>query len=319
MDVIGLWPKPRIGISACLLGERVRFDGGHQRDGLLMDWLGPYVEWVPVCPEMEIGLGSPREPLRLVGDPARPRLVGTRSGRDFTEAMQEWAARRLEMLADLDGFILKKDSPSCGLFRVRVYSDPGGVSRSGQGIFARALVERFPWLPVEEEGRLRDPAIREGFIEQVFVRRRWRDWLERSPTPHALVRFHTAHKLTLMAHSPSLLQRLGHVVAEAGRRWPEALGEYARLLADALRIPATRPRRANALAHLVGFLRDSLSREDRQELTEVIEGYRQGRFPLIVPMTLLRHHLRRVSVPPWVHQQVFLDPYPEALGLWNLI
>ncbi|MFN3928143.1 MAG: YbgA family protein [Thermoflexus sp.] len=311
--------KPRIGISACLLGERVRFDGGHQRDAFLVDWLGPHVEWVPVCPELEIGLGSPREPLRLVGDPEHPRLVGTRSGADFTRTMQQWAACRLAELTDLDGFILKKNSPSCGLFRVRVYNDRGVAERTGQGIFARVLLERFPWLPVEEEGRLRDVAIREHFIERVFVRWRWRTWVERAPTPHRLIRFHTAHKLILMAHSPSFLARLGCLVAEAGRRWPEALLEYAQLLPRALQAPASRPRRANALAHLMGFLRDQLSREDRQELAEVIEGYRQGRFPLIVPMMLLRHHLRRTSLPAWIHQQAFLDPYPEELGLWNLI
>jgi uncharacterized protein YbgA (DUF1722 family)/uncharacterized protein YbbK (DUF523 family) len=313
-------PTIRLGVSTCLLGERVRYDGGHKRDLFLINTLGRYVEWVSVCPEFEIGLGVPRESLRLVGDPEAPRLIAPKSGQDHTERMQTWARERLEELAavKLHGFIFKKDSPSSGLFRVRVYDQNGMPQRVGTGIFPHEVMKRFPLLPLEEEGRLHDMRLRENFVEQVFVYYRWTCLLEEDPTPGGLVRFHTAHKLTLMAHSPSHYQEMGRLVAQAGSLpWEKLLETYGRLLMEGLKVLGTPGKHTNVLQHLMGFLKDALSKEDKAELLGLIEDYRQGLVPLIVPLTLLKHHLNRYPVPDWVHQQVYLNPYPKELMLRN--
>jgi uncharacterized protein YbgA (DUF1722 family)/uncharacterized protein YbbK (DUF523 family) len=313
-------PTIRLGVSTCLLGERVRYDGGHKLDRFLVNTLGPFVEWVPVCPEFEVGLGVPRESLRLVGDPEAPRLIAPKSGQDHTERMQTWAQERLEELAaiKLHGFVFKKDSPSSGLFRVRVYDQNGMPQRVGTGIFPREVMRRFPLLPLEEEGRLHDMRLRENFIEWVFVYYRWTHLLEDDPTPGGLVRFHTAHKLTLMAHSPSHYQEMGRLVAQAGSLpWEEMVETYGRLLMEGLKVLGTPGKHTNVLQHLMGFLKDALSREDKAELLGLVEDYRQELVPLIVPLTLLQHHLRRHPVPDWVHQQVYLNPYPKELMLRN--
>jgi uncharacterized protein YbgA (DUF1722 family)/uncharacterized protein YbbK (DUF523 family) len=313
-------PTIRLGVSTCLLGEEVRYDGGHKLDQFLVNTLGRFVEWVPVCPEFEIGLGVPRESLRLVGDPESPRLVAPKSGQDHTERMQTWARERLEELAavKLHGFIFKKNSPSSGLFRVRVYDDKGMPQRVGTGIFPREVMKRFPLLPLEEEGRLHDMRLRENFIERIFVYYRWTRLLEEDPKPGGLVRFHTAHKLTLMAHSPSHYQEMGRLVAQAGSLpWEELAEKYGRLLMEGLKVLGTSGKHTNVLQHLMGFLKDVLTREDKAELLGLIEDYRQGLVPLIVPLTLLQHHLRRRPVPDWVHQQVYLNPYPKELMLRN--
>ncbi len=313
-------PTIRLGVSACLLGEQVRYDGGHKQDLFLVRTLGRYVEWVPVCPEVELGLGTPRERLRLEGSPDAPRLVATASRTDHTEAMRAWAGRRLEQLAalKLHGFVLKKDSPSCGLFRVKVF-DRGDVPvRKGRGLFARELVIRLPLLPVEEEGRLHDMRLRENFIERVFVYQRWIEMLERDPTPAGLVRFHTAHKLTLMAHSPEAQRQLGQLVAQAGAAdWDELTEQYGQLLMEALKRLSTPGKNANVLLHLMGYFKDRLTVDEKQELVESIEDYRQGLVPLIVPLTLIRHYVRRLPVPDWVRRQVYLNPYPKELMLRN--
>ena len=274
-------PHIRLGVSACLLGQEVRFDGGHKRDELLLHTLGHHVEWVPVCPEVEVGLGVPRETLYLIGKAENPRLVVTKSGQDHTQVMQSWAHQRLEQLASLNlhGYILKKSSPSCGLFRVKVYDGHKVPARSGQGIFARELVTRLPLLPVEEEGRLHDPRLRENFIERIFAYHNWTRLVQVSATPRDLVAFHTAHKLTLMAHSPRA--------------------------------------QTDVLFHLMGFLKKHLDRDDKAEVVGVIEDYCQGLVPLIVPITLLRHRLRRYPVPDWIHEQAYLNPYPKEILLRN--
>ena len=313
-------PVIRLGISTCLLGERVRYDGGHKLDHFLADVLGRYFEWVPVCPEVEIGLPIPREPVRLVGDPANPRLVAPKSGADYTETMQAWASKRLDELAavDLCGFVLKSKSPSSGLFRVRVYDEHGNPSRTGTGIFPRAVMQRFPLLPLEEEGRLNDLPLRENFIERVFAYYRWTEMLKNEPTPGGLVRFHTAHKLTLMAHSIKHYQELGRLVAQAGTLpWDELIAAYGAKFMEGLALLGTRRKHVNVLQHLMGYLKKDLSSEDKQELLGLIEDYRQELVPLIVPLTLLRHHLRRHAVPEWVWQQVYLNPYPKELMLRN--
>jgi uncharacterized protein YbgA (DUF1722 family)/uncharacterized protein YbbK (DUF523 family) len=313
-------PTIRLGVSTCLLGEQVRYDGGHKLDRFLVNILGEFVDWVPVCPEVEIGLPIPRESLRLVGDPEAPRLVAPKSGRDHTETMQAWARERLEQLAavKLHGFIFKKNSPSSGLFRVRVYDQNGMPQRVGTGIFPREVMRRFPLLPLEEEGRLHDMRLRENFIERIFVYYRWTCLLEENPTPAGLVQFHTAHKLNLMAHSPSHYQQMGRLVAQAGSLpWAELAETYGRSLMEGLKVLGTPGKHTNVLQHLMGFLKDVLSKEDKAELLGLIEDYRKGLLPLIVPLTLLKHHLHRHPVPDWVHQQAYLNPYPKELMLRN--
>jgi len=231
----------------------------------------------------------------------------------------------------LAGFVVcahsyKKDSPSSGLFRVRVYDQHDNPSRTGTGIFPRTVMQRFPLLPLEEEGRLDDLPLRENFIERVFrspersegAYYRWTEMLDKEPTPGGLVRFHTAHKLTLMAHSPKHYQELGRLVAQAGALpWEELIATYGAKFVEGLALLGTRRKHVNALQHLMGYLKRDLSGEDKQELLGLIEDYRQELVPLIVPLTLLQHHLRRHPVPDWVHQQVYLTPYPKELMLRN--
>jgi uncharacterized protein YbgA (DUF1722 family)/uncharacterized protein YbbK (DUF523 family) len=310
----------RLGISTCLLGENVRYDGGHKLDRFLVNTLGQYVEWVPVCPEVETGMSIPRESLRLVGDPEAPRLVTIKSGQDYTERMQIWARERLEQLAEvkLHGFVFKSKSPSSGLFRVKVYTEKGMPSQVGTGIFAQEVKKRFPLLPLEEEGRLHDMRLRESFIDRVFAYYRWQNLMEQNPTPGGLVQFHTGYKLTLMAHSPSHYQEMGRLVSQAGILvWDELTKQYSHSLIEGLQVMTSPGKHTNVLQHVMGFLRDQISGEDKVELLAYIEDYRKGLLPLIVPLTMLQHHLRRHPVPDWVHQQVYLYPYPKELLLRN--
>jgi uncharacterized protein YbgA (DUF1722 family)/uncharacterized protein YbbK (DUF523 family) len=312
--------KIRVGVSTCLLGEEVRYDGGHKLDRYIVNTLGRFFEWVPVCPEVEVGLSIPRESMRLEGDPSAPRLIGPKSDTDYTERMNNWASQRVEELAaeGLHGFIFKKDSPSSGLFRVRVYNQHNMPQRNGTGLFAAAVRDRFPLLPLEEEGRLHDLPLRENFIDRVFTYYRWSQMLAQDPTPGGLVRFHTAHKLTLMAHNPSHYQSMGRMVAQAGATpWEELVDTYGRTLMEGMAVLVTAGKHVNVMQHLMGFLRDLLSAEDKQELLNLMEDYRQGLLPLIVPLTMLKHHLARHDVPDWVHQQVYLNPYPKELMLRN--
>jgi uncharacterized protein YbgA (DUF1722 family)/uncharacterized protein YbbK (DUF523 family) len=313
-------PTIRVGVSTCLLGEEVRYDGGHKLDRYLVNTLGHYFEWVPVCPEVEMGLSTPRESMRLIGDPEVPRLIAPKSGHDYTEQMQTWARERLEQsdVADLHGFIFKKDSPSSGLFRVRVYNEHGMPQKVGTGMFPREVMKRFPLLPLEEEGRLNDMPLRENFIERVFAYYRWTELLENEPTTGGLVRFHTAHKLTLMAHSPVHYQEMGRLVAQAGTiPWDELSDTYGRQLMEGLQVLGKPGKHVNVMQHLMSFLKTHLSREDKAELLALMEDYRQGLVPLVVPLTLLKHHLNRHPVPDWVHRQVYLNPYPKELMLRN--
>lgn len=309
----------RIGISSCLLGEKVRFDKGHKRDAFIVETLGQFFSWVPICPEMEIGLGTPRESLRLIGDAAAPRLIATQSQRDHTEAMLQFADDRLTQLEDVElhGYILKKDSPSCGMARVRVYGNGGIPQRHGQGLFARALMARFPLLPVEEEGRLHDMPLRENFIGRVFAYYRWRRFVAFHPTPKEVVRFHTQNKMTLLAHSRSHYQALGRLVARAGALpIDDLLHAYGQQFMAGLKVKATRKKHANVLSHLQGHLKTQLDAADKAELVACIDHYRQGLVPLVVPLTLLQHHFRRHPAP-WVEEQTYLNPYPAELMLRN--
>ena len=317
----------RIGISACLLGQEVRFDGGHKRDPFLTETFGRFVEWVPVCPEVEVGMGTPREPIRLVrstqagtaaaGVPVR--LLGVKSGTDWTGRMQAWSAARLEELASLDlcGYVLKKDSPSCGMERVKLFTAGGMPEKKGVGLFAAALLERFPTLPVEEEGRLSDPRLRDNFVERVFAYRRLRTLFSGRWSIGDLVRFHTAHKLVLLAHHPPAYNALGRLVAEARQHPRSALRErYERELMVALRRIATPKRHANVMQHMAGYFREGLDAASREELLALIEDHRNGLVPLIVPITLIRHHARRLNVE-YLLGQVYLQPHPRELALRN--
>ena len=308
----------RIGVSACLLGEEVRFDGGHKRDTFLTKVLGPHVEFVPVCPEVEIGLGTPRETLRLVRHGHSVRMVTTRTGIDHTEGMKTWSAKRLAELEgeNLSGYVLKKDSPSCGMERVKTYGD-GMPARDGRGIFADALLRHMPLLPVEEEGRLTDPTLRENFIERVFAYRRLVTLFRSRWSPGALVRFHTAHKMSLLSHSTTAYTELGQLVARAGvMARGELRGNYAALFMKTLGIPATRARHTNVLHHMAGHLKKLVDGDSRAELAGCIDEYRTGLVPLIVPLTLIRHHVRRHRVT-YLEGQVYLEPHPRELMLRN--
>jgi uncharacterized protein YbgA (DUF1722 family)/uncharacterized protein YbbK (DUF523 family) len=318
-------PPLTLGVSACLVGENVRSNGGHARDHFLVKDLGPWVRFVTVCPEAEVGMGTPRETVRLVGDVAAPRMVGTKSGREWTDAMREHGERRAAELDDagLDGFVLKKASPSCGLLRVRLYDRNGVPSSVARGLWADALVKRHPLLPVEEEGRLHDPRLRENFIERLFAFRRWRRLLgdvpaSKPPAMKDLVLFHAAHKLALLAHHPGRYRELGRLVAQhEPLDLPTRLVRYGALFMETLSVPATPGRHANVLEHLLGFVKDALPARDKADLLALIADHRRGLLPLIVPVTLLKHHLARHPVPDWVHAQTYLNPYPRELMLRN--
>ncbi len=311
--------KIKIGISSCLLGNAVRYDGGHKRDRFLTDTLGRYVDFVAVCPEVEIGLGIPREAMRLVGELAHPRLLTIRSRIDHTERMTEWAKKKVKELEkeDLCGFIFKSDSPSSGLERVKVY-DPNGVPvKKGVGLFARVFIEHFPLLPVEDEGRLHDPLLRENFIESIFVWKRWREMGEQNRSKGGLVDFHSRHKLLIMAHSPKYYQALGQWVAQGkGVSLDDLLLQYQELLSSALRQKPTNKKNANVLQHILGYFKKDLSADEKQEALEVIENYALGLVPLIVPVTLLNHYIRKYH-QPYLRDQYYLNPHPLELQLRN--
>ncbi len=310
----------RIGVSSCLLGESVRFNGGHKRDSFLADLLSRYVEYIPVCPEVEVGMGTPRESVRLVGDIAAPRMVGTRSATDHTVPMRAYARRRARELDahDLCGYILKKDSPSCGMERVKVYPVAGGTpTRKGMGLFAAALRERHPLLPLEEEGRLKDPRLRENFIERVFAYRALKTLFASRYRRGALVEFHTAFKFLLLAHSPVRYRELGRIVAAAKEAGAAKTREsYGRVFMEAMAETTTTRKHTNVLMHLAGFFKKTLDEDSRQELATAILDYRAGLIPLIVPVILVRHHARRLGAT-YLLGQVYLEPHPKELMLRN--
>lgn len=311
--------KIRLGISSCLLGNKVRFDGGHKLDPFLVHTLGEWVEYVPVCPEVESGFPVPREAFRLVGDPERPRLVTRQTGADATPRMERWIAGKLPELErqGLCGFIFKSQSPSSGMERVKVYNDKGVAEKKGVGIFARALMERLRLLPVEEEGRLQDINLRENFVVRIFAYRRWKDLAMNGTTAAKLVDFQRRHKYLLMAHSPELAHRLGALVAQAGRR-PLAglLSEYEALFMAALQQKATVRKNANVLQHMLGYFKKQLDDFEKRELLQSIENYRLSLVPLVVPLTLLKHYIAKFK-QPYLQDQYYLDPHPLELKLRN--
>jgi uncharacterized protein YbbK (DUF523 family)/uncharacterized protein YbgA (DUF1722 family) len=309
--------KLRVGISSCLLGRGVRWDGRHRRDAFLVDVLGEHVEWVPVCPELEVGMGVPREPIRLVGHPRSPRLVGERSGKDHTLVMSRFAEARVRDLAALGlaGFVAKTDSPSCGPGGVLVHPARGGCAprRSGVGAFTRVLLERMPLLPVEDEARLADPAVRDAFIERIFAHARLSAALARGMRREDLARFHAANELSLQAHDPAACRRLGALLAARGTL-ARTIEVYARGFTEALRVPATRGRHAQVLRRLLVRIRGLLAAPDRIELAGAVRDHARGLAPLVVPLTLLRHHVLRLRVQG-LAGQTYLEPDPRELAL----
>jgi uncharacterized protein YbgA (DUF1722 family)/uncharacterized protein YbbK (DUF523 family) len=311
--------KPRLGISTCLLGENVRYDGGHKLDRYLRDTLGPFVEWVPVCPEVECGLPIPRESMHLEGSPDAPRLITRKTRMDYTDQMVQWANKRLAALQkeNLCGYVFKSKSPSSGMRDIRIYSEQGQPVTKGSGVFAGLFMKRFPLIPVEDEGRLNDPGLRENFIERVFVNWRWRQFIQKNNTAKGFVDFHTSHKLTLMAHSPSALRDLGRIVAENKGAPPQStLDAYLESMMTALKRIATVRKNTNVLHHVTGYFKRVLSPDEKQELLEVIGQYYQTQVPLIVPVTLLNHYVRKYD-EPYLKQQMYLNPHPIELMLRN--
>jgi len=309
----------RLGISTCLLGQKVRYDGGHKLDRFLTDTLGQYVEYVPVCPEVECGFGIPREAFRLVGDPESPRFVTSRTHQDYTERMMQWAERRVIELEEegLCGFIFKSNSPSSGMERVKVYGKKGMPVKKGRGIFARIFIEYFPLVPVEDEGRLHDPRLRENFVERIFALKRWRETLSKKFAMADLVEFHTLHKLLILSHSEKHYRTMGKLVA-AGKEMPfkELYTQYEALLMEALRLKTTPKKNSNVLMHMMGYFKKQLASDEKQELLKIIHQYRDVYIPLIVPITLINHYVRKYN-QPYLGRQLYLHPHPTELQLRN--
>ncbi|GAB4388650.1 MAG: DUF523 and DUF1722 domain-containing protein [Thermodesulfovibrionales bacterium] len=308
-----------VGISSCLVGLKVRHDGSHKEDRFITGTLGRYFRWVPVCPEVEYGLPVPREAMRLVGDPSAPRLLSSRTRADHTGGMLRWAGRRLEELEaeDLSGFIFKSRSPSSGLRGVRVHTPAGTPGARGFGLFGRAFTERFPLIPAEDDGRLHNPALRENFIERVFMYRRLMDFARSPWRLGDLVALHTEMKLLVLAHSPAHYRELGRLVAEARKfRRADLIFRYLRLSMEGLSLLATAKKNANVLMHMAGYFKKLISPDEKAELLGVIEDYRRGLLPLAVPVALVRHYVRKFG-EPYLSRQIYLNPHPAELMLRN--
>ena len=311
----------KLGISACLLGAEVRFNGGHKESRLCSQVLAEHFEFVPVCPEMAIGLGTPREAIRLVGDPAAPRAIGSRhSELDHSDNLYNFGTRMAAELDDLCGYIFMQKSPSCGLERVKVYQANGYPAEGGgRGLYASAFCAARPDLPVEEDGRLNDPVLRENFLTRVFAYAEWQRLLASGLTRRAITDFHARYKYQLMANNPLQYKALGQLLGTLGQHDPAELGpRYFSQLMRALSRCATRGTHSNVLQHLCGYLKKSLSHDEKQELNHLIEQYRNGIVPLVVPLTLLKHHFR-LHPDIYIARQAYLQPHPENLSLRNAI
>jgi uncharacterized protein YbgA (DUF1722 family)/uncharacterized protein YbbK (DUF523 family) len=305
--------RPRVGVSSCLLGEEVRFNGGHKRFRFLTDQLDPYVDWVPYCPEIEIGLGTPREPIRLTAD---GRLVNRSGTADHTASMAA-----LPLPSGIDGYVFKAKSPSCGVQGIPRYRDDGEASGAyGSGLYAERVIAEFPLLAVEDEGRLNDAGLREAFVERVFAAARLRALLSGAWEPRDLVAFHARHKLQLLAHDPSRYQSAGRVVASAGSGVPRASAgaAYGEVFLAAMAARATRGRNANALLHAYSRIGPSVAQPLSADLVGRIDAYRRGEVPLSVPVALLAHYASGGDLP-WLAEQTYLSPFPAGLRLRHAV
>jgi uncharacterized protein YbgA (DUF1722 family)/uncharacterized protein YbbK (DUF523 family) len=309
----------KIGISSCLLGHNVRYDGGHKLDRFLRDTLGEFVEYVPVCPESECGLGIPREAMRLEGDPENPRLITNKSRKDITGKMKQWSIKRVKELEkeELCGFIFKSRSPSSGMERVKVYNEKEIPVLKGTGLYAKEFMKHFPLIPVEDEGRLHDPLLRENFIERIFTLKRWRDLTKGKFSIRKLIEFHTKNKLLLLSHSEKHYRIMGRMVARAEKKSArESFTEYEKNMVEALKLKATPRKNKNVLQHMMGYFKKVLSPDEKQELLGVIDEYTGGNVPLIVPITLINHYVRKYK-EAYLEQQTYLNPHPLELKLRN--
>jgi uncharacterized protein YbgA (DUF1722 family)/uncharacterized protein YbbK (DUF523 family) len=312
--------KIKIGISSCLMGEEVRFNGGHKHSSVCTNELGEFFEFKPTCPEVGIGMGVPRKPIRLVGDPNQPRAVGVDNpDLDFTDKLEDFADKVLPGLDDISGYIFMKGSPSCGVFRVKVYRENGMPNeRAGSGIFAKAIMESNPLLPVEEAGRLSDPVLKENFISRVYAYSDWQNLYQSELTKADLINFHSRYKYTLMSHCQESCVQLGRMLAHTWDDIKELANEYITLFMQTLSRKATRKSNTNVLMHLQGYLKKKLDKKQTESLSQIIEQYRLGIVPIIVPVSLMKGHFH--SHPDqYIATQSFLSPYPETLSLRNRI
>jgi uncharacterized protein YbgA (DUF1722 family)/uncharacterized protein YbbK (DUF523 family) len=309
----------RVGISSCLLGKRVRFDGGHKKDSYITGTLDSYFEFVPVCPEIEVGMPVPREEVRLKGIADSPRMIGGKTGTDWTDRMNRYAQQRVRQadLANLSGFIFKSRSPSCGMERVKLYVRSGTIEKKAVGLFARAFTEHFPHMPLEEEGRLADAALRENFIVRVFVYHRLQSLFRGRFNRGELVKFHTAHKFLLLAHSRPHYLQLGQLVAAVKQTPVTVFKErYLALVMACLKLQSTTKKNTNVLLHIIGFVRSHLSSDERRDVLSAIDDYHRGLLPLIVPITLIARFVRKYDIK-YIKDQVYLSPHPKELMLRN--
>ena len=312
--------KIPVGISSCLLGNEVRHNGGHKRDSYINGTLGEYFEFTPFCPEVGIGLGVPRPAIRLIDKGDGIRVVGTKDeSLDVTDELESYTREHLGEVAPLSGFIFKRASPSCGMERVKVYNTKGMPENNGRGVFARGIMERFPALPTEEEGRLGDARLRENFIQRVFIYYHWKTRVEPQLTVAGLTGFHARLKLTLMSHHQDRARELGRLAASArDDNLHEVAAEYFQKAMDTLSIVATRKNHVNVLQHIQGYLKRELEADDKSELVETINAYGAGEVPLIVPLTLLRHFFRKCP-DSYIDNAWYMSPYPADLKLRNLL
>ncbi|KZZ46257.1 MAG: DUF523 and DUF1722 domain-containing protein [Saccharospirillaceae bacterium] len=316
--------KIPIGISACLMGQKVRFDGGHKRSRFCTDVLAEYFDYVPLCPEVAIGMGTPRQPIRLVGESKDTTNVFARGTRDteldVSDQLRAYGQEQGEQHKNLCGYIFMQKSPSCGLFGVKRYLDNGMPEGTARGLYAEEFCKKQPLLPVEEAGRLNDPGLRENFLVRVFAYHDWQQFLASDFSAKDLIGFHARYKYLVMAHSQQYYKSLGHLLSDLSKAKLHTIAEeYFKQLMAALAKPASRKMNTNTLMHLQGYLKNCLSSGDKQELTDLIQHYHQGIVPLIVPLTLLKHHLSHQQQQHYANMQVYLNPYPYQLGLRNAI
>jgi uncharacterized protein YbgA (DUF1722 family)/uncharacterized protein YbbK (DUF523 family) len=309
--------KIPVGISSCLLGQAVRYDGGHKLDNYIVGTLAEYFDFRSFCPEVAIGMGTPRPAIQLVKTAAAIRSVGVKNpGVDVTQQLRDYARQEQASHSDLCGYILKKGSPSCGMTRVKVYSN-GQPQQVGTGIYAEEMLRNTPLMPVEEEGRLGDPRLRENFIQRVYVLYRWKLLVAEGLTPQRLTRFHAQHKLIIMSHAN--YADLGQLLASVNKDTVDHVAQiYISQLMTTLKKLASRKSHVNVLQHIQGYLKTDLAADDKAELSELIERYRQGEVPLIVPLTLLKHHFRK-NPHPYIDDSYYMSPYPAQLQLSNTV
>jgi uncharacterized protein YbgA (DUF1722 family)/uncharacterized protein YbbK (DUF523 family) len=312
--------KIRIGVSSCLIGEKVRWNGDHKQDRYVREILYRYFEYIPVCPEVEVGMGVPRETVALYGDPEKPSMISKKTQTDWTKPMEKYIKSRINTLSadDLCGYIFKSKSPSCGMGRVPLYSEFGSHKvKHGPGMFANAFINSFPLVPTEEEGRLNDPRIRENFIVRVFSFKRFNLLLSEKFSLGQWVKFHTQHKFLLLAHSRKHYDELGELVAHSKTIKPlELKKKYGELFMEALTSKSTSKKNTDVLLHMMGFLKKLLTKIEKEDILSTIEDYRSEILPLIVPVTLIRHQVKKHNIE-YLHDQVYLNPHPKELMLLN--